>query len=284
MKTHARVTPFFPACLNRMRLVRTCLALICLPLACLALAACSPARTGLIDGTLTTNMRPAVSVTAAQPFVPADSGRLWVQPGTDQMTMVANASVDFAVYTDPAAAPNARLAYAAVIRLEDRDTWAFFPDPGNLPGSFGTVRTPDLTSRDGAVYTLSVPAQGDWASDLVTANGFPAPERWIAQRWVFMPDTDVRVIAEYREPWPDGFEAPAGDIMLLRDRDAEFLRSFEKRASAVFVFSADTGDFSGAPAPARRWNLPRTGPDVPRLAGEIMRLESSDSDSGGAFD
>lgn len=289
MKPSARVTLFFPArsvrsrsALARLALAR--LALACLALACLALAACSSARTGVVNGALTTNIRPAVSVTAEKPFVLTDSGRIWVQPRTDQMSITANASFDYAVYADPAAASNARLAYAAVIRLEDRDKWAFFPDPGNLSGSFGSVKTPGLVSREGAVYTLGVPARGDWASDLVTANGFPAPESWLARRWVFMPDTDIRVMAEYREPWPAGLEAPVKDIMLLRDSDAEYLRAFEKRSDAVFAFSAELGDFSGAPATAPRWKLPRLDPDVPKLAGEIMFLENSGGDGGGAYD
>ena len=252
-------------------------------LACLSLWACAPSRTGVVNGMLTTNVRPAIGVTANKPFTLADSGRIYAQPETNVNTAVANATFDYAVYTDPAVSPAERMAYAAIIRLEESDAWAFFPDAGKLPNSFGATRAPDFTGREGDVYTLCIPAEGDWASALVTANGAKSPAQWLAARWVFITDTDTKAIAEYREVWPEGLETPTTDMMLLYDKDAEYLRAFEKRARTVFSFDSSPGDFSSYAPASPRWNLPRMDPNIPALAGEIMSLENSDSnsDSGG---
>lgn len=246
--------------------------------ACITLAACSPARTGVIGGTLTTNLRPAIGISVGKPFILADSGRVWAMPKSNLQTNFANASFDYAVYTDPSVSPANRFAYAAIIRLTDKEHWTFQPETV-IPGVFGRTTVPAVRGREGKGFTVRVERAGDWAGELLALNGARGPSVWLAKRWVFVLDTDARAIAEYREPWPEGLEAPERGIMLLRDSDAEYLRGFEKRAEAVFSFGTDPGDFTGAP-PAAKWNHPREEPDVAALAGEVMYLENGDSDGG----
>ncbi|MDL2210174.1 hypothetical protein LJC26_05165, partial [Desulfovibrio sp. OttesenSCG-928-O18] len=110
---------------------------LCLVCAVVLLGACSPARTGVVDGTLTTNLRPAINIKANSPFALADSGRVWAFPLSEEMTRGNSATFDFAVYTDKSASPAGRLAYAAIIRLEDDTNWVFVPQGHKLPGMFG---------------------------------------------------------------------------------------------------------------------------------------------------
>jgi hypothetical protein len=245
--------------------------------ASLLVAACSPARTGVVNSTLTTNQRPAISIEPQAPLRLADSGRVWVSPRTDVVPGMATASFDYAVYTDPAASASSVLAYAAIIRLEDRDRWMFAPQGKALPGSFGNGKKFQEVCREGFLYTLHVPGAGDWVSELLTANGKAVPEAWIAKRWVFSLDSELRGLAEYREPWPADFDVPALDIVLLRPEHADFLREFDSRAQAAFGFSPESQEFSGPP-PSAAWTAAPVHPDVARLVGEVLAVDNSGND------
>ncbi len=245
-------------------------------LAGLFLAACSPARTGVVGGTLTTNVRPAVSIKANAPLVLADSGRLWPSPKTDGLPGEADASFDYAVYLDPSVPPSSRLAYAAIIRLEDMETWNF-TSQSTLPGAFGGRQRTAPIGHGGFMYTLYVPSSGDWASDLLAANGTPPPEAWVAKRWVYDVDKGARAIAEYREPWPADLDVPEAEILLIGDASADFLRAFERRALSVFTVAAELGDFSGVPEAQSSWEKAPSLPDVARLVGDISRMGTQDS-------
>lgn len=251
--------------------------------ASLLLAACSPARTGVVNGTLTTNVRPAVSISANAPFVLADSGRLWLSPVTNAVPGLADASFDYAVYTDPSVSPASRFAYAAIIRLQDMETWNFTPQR-SLPGAFGAKQRTARIAHGGFMYTLHVPSGhadaalgGDWASDLLAANGVTPPSAWIAKRWVYDVDRGARAIAEYREPWPADLDVPEEDLLLVGSEDLEFLRDFERRALAAFSMTADIGDFPGIPETRTAWKRPASLPDAVRLAGDIVYAVSHDA-------
>lgn len=251
---------------------------VLLAAASLSLFACSPARTGVVNGALTTNLLPPVTIQANAPFALADSGRVWASPRVaDDVTADADMSVDYAVYTDPSAPLSARFAYAAIIRFDDPAAWAFVPQGAKLPGSFGQVKPSGPPALEGTMSTLRVPSVGDWAAELLAANGAAVPEQWLAARWIYNLDSGGRAMAEYREPWPEGLEAPDGGIMPLRDRDAEFLRAFENRAAAVFSVDSARGDFSGAPRLTNQWQKPADAPDVVRLVGDIRREYHDDS-------
>lgn len=245
------------------------LVLLC---AAAALAACSPARTGVVDGTLTTNVRPGMAITANKPLEFVSGGRTWSTIKANGTTATSNASFDYALFVDPAVPPAEKFACAAFVRLEENTAWFFVPQGNNLPGQFGPA-TPALpASREGRIYTLHVPSENDWASDVLRENGQTPPKAWLVQRWVFSLESDVRAMAEYREPWPASFDVPQSEFMPLRDADAGRLRDFAKRARAAFSFEDTTAEFIAAPQAGRAWNTPRAAPDVPRLVGEVIYI------------
>lgn len=246
--------------------------------ASLLFAACSAGRTGVVGGVLTTNQRPAISIAVKAPFTLADCGRVWASPRTMEVPGSVTASFDYAVYTDGTVSPAAKIAYAAIIRLEDAERWNFVPQGNTLPGSFGVRQGAGPVDRAGALYTLHVPAAGDWASELLAANGTAVPHAWIAKRWLFSLDKGTRAMAEYREPWPADLDVPQTDLMLLSASNAEFLKAFETRALAVFSFDTAVGDFSG-PAPTSGWHASPVPPDVKNLSGDVISTENASSGS-----
>lgn len=254
-----------------------------LALACVSLFACSPARTGVVDGALTTNLTPAATVRANAPFALADSGRVWVsQENSDDFINPAPMSFDYAVYTEPGVSPASRFAYAAIIWLEDPKAWTFEPQGGKLPGSFGGVKPFGPAGLNGTMYTLCVPGAQeeakDWAGELLVANGTAIPEFWLAKRWVFDLYNDGRVMAEYREPWPDWLEKPGDEVTLVRQKEVEYLRDFEKRAVEVFSVEAAQGEFAVAPA-SGQWQKPAERPNITRLVGDVRRQYNDGGDN-----
>jgi hypothetical protein len=237
-----------------------------------ALAACSPARTGVINDTLTTTYKPGLAITTNKPLALASSGKIWAPVKGDDIAAISSAIFDYALYVDPTVSPAEKFAYAAFIRLEDKARWMFQPQGHGLPGQFGAGKSVLPEGREGKIYTLHVPSQNDWASDVLRENGHTPPEAWLVKLWVYSLDSDARAMAEYREPWPEYFEVPSSDIMLLNDTSADFLRNFEKRAVAAFVFDATSADFSGVPQSAPAWKTPRVDPDAERLVGDIIRI------------
>ena len=242
----------------------------------LSLVACFSARTGVVNGTLTTNVRPVVSIKANAPFVLADSGRLLPFPETDELPGLADASFDYAVYTDPSVSPASRFAYAAIIRMDDMETWNF-TSQRMLPGAFGARQRVAHIGHGGFVYTLHVPSVGDWGSDLLAANGTTPPTAWIAKRWVYDIDKGARAIAEYREPWPVNIDVPEAEILLIGDGGTKFLQDFERRALTVFSVAAELGDFSGVQQVQSSWTKASSLPNITRLAGDVLRMGARDS-------
>lgn len=246
--------------------------------ASILLAACGAQRTGVLNNTLTTNVKPAITITAHAPFAVVDAGRVWAVPKTDVTPGMADTSFDYAVYASPTASVSTAFAYAAILRLDDSANWEFVPKGSRIQGSFGARKKVEPAKRDGAVYTLHVPPAGDWASALLAENGHAIPEAWIAKRWMFSLDSASRAVAEYREPWPAGLEVPESDIMLLRESHAVFLQEFEKRAFAVFSFDTSTSDFGETPPRVSTWKRSPVSPNVERLAGDVIQVDRSMSD------
>lgn len=242
------------------------------------LAACGARQTGVLHNTLTTNVKPAITITAHAPFAVVDAGRVWTVPKTDVTPGMADTSFDYAVYASPAAPVSSAFAYAGIIRLDAGDMWEFVPKGNRIQGSFGARKKVEPVNRDGAVYTLRVPAEGDWASALLAENGHAIPEAWIAKRWMFSLDSASRAVAEYREPWPAGLDVPESDIMLLRESHAVFLQEFEKRAFAVFSFDTSIGDFSETAPRVSTWKRSPVQPNVERLAGDVIQVDRSMGD------
>ncbi|GHV54102.1 hypothetical protein FACS1894206_06150 [Deltaproteobacteria bacterium] len=253
-------------------MVQTSIRNISLLLAASLLAACSPARTGVIDGRLTTNLKPAIGIKAGAPFAVAANGRLWVNQHGQEITADVLVSVDYAFYTDKAVSPSSCFAYAAIMRLDSAPYWVFVPQGHPLRGMFGVRKKLDPPVREGSVYSLRVAGADDWASNVLLANGHEAPEAWLAKRWVFSVSDGVRAMAEYREPWPKDMTVPEGNTGLVGDREIAYLRDFDNRAN-VFRFDAERGDFSEVKASVGQsaWKMPETVLDVEKIVGEVIQ-------------
>ena len=66
-------------------------------LSVMALAACSPARTGVINGTLTTTYKPGLTISAEKPLALASSGRVWSGIKGDDIATISSAMFDYAL-------------------------------------------------------------------------------------------------------------------------------------------------------------------------------------------
>ncbi len=241
------------------------------------LAACSPVRTGVTGNTLTTNASPSASVTANAPFALAGHGRLWVTPASDAMGNSTSASFDYAIYTDAATPPARGFAYAAIIRLTDKENWFFEPQTWKLPGALYMRSESGPIGLAWTTQVLSVPsAYDDWISDLWRTNKQDVPETWIAKRWIASMDDGMRVLVEYREAWPQCAEEFTPGLPLTSKEDM-CLRDFGKRADAVFTVAPGATDL-GAAAPPAGLALPQSLPDLGRLVGKV---KYNDKSSGG---
>jgi hypothetical protein len=246
------------------------LALLVLAGIMIPLAACSPARTGLVGNTLTSNTRPAISITANTPLQPVAGGRLWFDLPSPQIQSSATASFAYAVFSIPHnSGPVAVHAHAIISRLEDTNAWRFqhdsFKDPKALSFSSGIA-------HGGYGWTAQImhtPARGDWFSELWVVNGRQVPEAWLAKRFAALLNDGNKAIFEYREPWPVNASMPAMDP-LITDISGDALTSFSQRADKAFSVSAERGSFEGAPtAPSALPVLPDIIPNLLRLVGEV---------------
>lgn len=237
--------------------------------ACL-LAACTPARTGVIGNTLTTNIKPHISITAQGQLHVLAHGKITPYAETDRMGAKAGVSFDYALFADDnaTASPEAPcFAYAAIVRLAQPNMWRFHP-----PVPAQNVLFSGSTTMDGIVFlhqVLHIPSHNDWASDVWTVNGQQSPTCWIIKRWTAHLGDDARAIMEYREPWKG--EAPvSASIGAMGNNAGETLQAFVSRADAAFSVNRKGGDFSvGNTPPASKLALPEKDPDIARLFGAI---------------
>ena len=242
---------------------------MCLLFAAVLPAACSEARTEVVGNTLATNVKPYISITGAAPLVVQGHGRLWPLVATDTTSAGATASFDYALYADTDNGPVTRYAYAAITRLSQPKGWRFTPQSSRFDGAFS------VSNRSGwNEQLLRVPREGDWSSDIWKSNGRAVPEYWLAKRVVTNMTDAVRVVMEYREPWPDVIDVVSLDIVSLRGAGAEELRAFIARADAAFVVEKKKGAFtSGVRAPQATLVVTQTQiPDYPKLVGAVVAI------------
>ncbi|MDL2272470.1 DUF4851 domain-containing protein [Desulfovibrio sp. OttesenSCG-928-I05] len=240
-----------------------------------ALCACSPARTGTVGNTLTTNTRPQISMTANTPLQRADSGTLWVAAKNSGHSMnPPMVEFSYALFADSAASqggPVTVSAHALLMRLPDSRLWRFSPDswPQFQTLPFGASASGDLLWP---ARLLRVPAEGDWISEMWKTNGREVPEFWLAKRWADTLGETAKGIMEYREPWPDGL-----DETMMFGESAELVAAFIKRADAAFSMDMS---YTGLPetVPAAAMTRPAMRPDTLRLVGDIDAADGSDSD------
>ena len=248
-------------------------------IACLlALSSCSPRQQGASSRGFYASGRPNFSITVTEPLSLAHTGFLTAEVPAD-VRMYPRGSFRFAVFDDAGQGSVNRHAHMILSELPRLDwqweleTWAA---PEAL--SYEKVRK---AGKNWTVQILTVSSSKDWFSSLWQDNGRSVPEAWLAKRWSATPDTNVRIVAEYREPAPlcmrDTLAAPPSESRGVplaskapwRDCEREIL-DFSARADAVFAFDR-AGDLPDRPE-QRSSSLPAMSPDMGKLVGKAESI------------
>lgn len=243
-----------------------------------ALVSCSAdaARTGVVGNTLTTNVRPYVSVRLDTAFTLLGAGKTLLAAKTDITTDEAAVWLHYAMFAaDAGDGPQKRFAWTAVARLETPKAWRFQPG-GTFPGAF-SANVPGLEPAFAGQWSgslLRITADGDWTSGVLAENAQAAPNAWLAARWILHLNDATKVLAEYREPWPEDIDPQnMADPRFLRDAALDYFDAFTRRAKAAFTVTKDKGDFKTASeTPLPHFALPRSRPVVAQLIGEVVSL------------
>lgn len=235
----------------------------------LLLAACTPARTGVIGNTLTTNVKPEISITGMAPFSVRDYGRMLVESGPPDGEGTANLTVDYAFFADRDHAD--RLAYAAIVRITNDNFWHFQP-PAKFDDAFSESRQ-HLGGFQWSEQLLRVASEKDWGSGAWEDLGGPVPEFWLVKRWVTHLDKSVRAVMEYREPWPKAMRIFSGTVIVSDEANAA-LRQFLARADTAFAVEKKRGEFDkNSPKPnTAKGRIPL---NVAAAIGTVIRVQNS---------
>ncbi|MCL1915922.1 MAG: DUF4851 domain-containing protein [Desulfovibrionaceae bacterium] len=238
-------------------------------LAALVLAACTPARTGVIGNTLTTNVKPRISITGLAPLGLLSHGSQRFRAATDVTAITAAVTLNFAVFADlrPNAPPS--MAHAAIARFEDPARWRFLPSADSLE-AFSASRT-KLDGMDFVVQLLRTPAADDWTGGLWRDGGYAVPEYWLVKRWVAHLDDAARAVMEYREPWPDCLPEFLPGVVMVSESAYQCLNEFVTRADAAFLVERKGGDFKSGEAPSgSALTGANPSPDLQKIMGGIV--------------
>ena len=233
----------------------------------LILSACSPAITGVTGNSLTRNNFPSATITANEPLQLLGYGRQFVTLRSDILTLRPTGIFDYAVFSDSKEGPVTRSAHSIMLRPTDQNQWRFVLESWRGPNTF-FMRGTGFDGMNWTEQLMSVTSQGDWFSDMWVASGREVPERWLAKRFSATPADFVRMVAEYREPWPDCMAPDIRSLELVSNAD-ECLGPFLKRADTAFSIQRAALDTSVPPAGPSVLTLPPTAPNATRLAGEV---------------
>ena len=231
---------------------------------------CTAAFSGVSGDTLTRTSYPPLSVTANAPFVLQGQGREWVTFESESLARQPLGQMDYAVYAPESTGPVTRHAHAFITLPTDDKRWEFLPE--NSPGgNVLALNKRELNGYTGIEQIIRVPSEGDWFSTLWTANGRDVPHIWLARRFMATPQRFLRVIAEYREPWPDCLDTQVKDLMFA---SSECLQGFFNRSQDVFTLRMAADPARMPPAARPFTNKPPFSANMKKLAGELRFIES----------
>ncbi|SBV94946.1 exported hypothetical protein [uncultured delta proteobacterium] len=244
-------------------------------LAACILTACTPARTGVIGNTLTTNVKPEISITGQAPLTIQASGRLRPNSGMATISDSADFTFDYAFFMANTA--EQRFAYAAIVRIDNEGRWLFQP-PARFDGAFA-VNDRIIGGFQWSIQLLRVSSDKDWGSAVWSDvnGGAPAsgmPEFWLAKRWITHLNSTTRAVMEYREPWPGNLAVLGADTVIVSDSTAAILQQFDARADAAFLVEKKRGEFDT--------NTPQPQTSKPRVPVNMAKLVGTVIDRGGS--
>ncbi|MDL2210173.1 DUF4851 domain-containing protein [Desulfovibrio sp. OttesenSCG-928-O18] len=236
------------------------------------LVGCTAARIGVSGNNLVRTAYPRTSIAAKTPLILQGYGRQWVSLPTEYMGMQPTGGMDYAVYGEGSEGPITRHAHAFIVRPGNDYNWYFQPESYPAPGGVHIGRK-DIDGYRWVTQILRVDGEKDWFSAMWKESGRDVPEFWIARRFSATPERATRVVAEYREPWPECLDPGVKDLVFVR---ASCLEGFLERADAAFTLNMGAPENAeeppAAPSVLRRPPFP---PDMKRLAGELQQEDFS---------
>ncbi len=225
----------------------------------------TPALTGVSGSSLFSTQYPPVAVAANAPLTLKGYGNLWVSLyNQESLTTQPTGSFAYAVYSGGDSGPVTRHAHALIVRPQS-GVWSFQLESFKGPDTFSLSKS-DIGGITWTAQIMRVASRGDWFSAMWTENKRSVPELWIAKRFSATPDRQVRMVAEYREPWPECLDPMIPDLSLT---PADCLKGFLGRADAAFTLDAPVPAVQETPAPSML-HVPPVQPNTRKLAGEVQ--------------
>ena len=227
----------------------------------------APAVTGVSGNTLFSTGFAKVAFSANAPLEMQGHGSLWVSLyAQDSLSNHPEGNFAYAVYADTPSGPVTRQAHTIILQISDDIHWSFQLNGFVWPTPLGQGQV-DVNGTNWTTRIMRVPSEGDWFSAMWVENGRTVPAFWLAKRFSATPQGGTRMVAEYREPWPDCLPP---DLTELAFAPAECLKGYMDRADAAFTLDSPIPGQASAKASGLKLP-PSMLPDTRKLAGEVRR-------------
>ena len=266
--------------LKRIR-VLSFLALSLLALA--LLCGCTPRQKGAATQGFYATGKGAFSVGINPPLALASTGVLLGNVPAD-VIVGPQATFTYALFTDSREGQVTRHVHAIFSELP-RDLWRWEMESWARPESLSYEQR-NAGGRFWTIQIMPVTAGTDWFSALWQVNGRSTPDFWVAKRWSARPESEIRIVVEYREPAPLCMQERliAADTARRTDRNAPTLRGrtlrtdceqdieeFSRRADAA----VDLNGLEQLPeSPLQMLTArPAFSPDMGRLVGRAEYVD-----------
>ncbi|MCC8193468.1 MAG: DUF4851 domain-containing protein [Deltaproteobacteria bacterium] len=230
------------------------------------LGGCAAARNGVFGTSLVRTQYPRLTMTANPPLVLQGYGRQWVSLPTDYLGIEPSGIMDFAVYGEGTEGPVTRHGHVFVVRPSEDKRWRFKPESFKPFGGLAIGRK-EINGYRWTVQVLRVDGEKDWFSAMWRESGREVPAFWLARRFSASPERSTRVVAEYREPWPDCLDPAAKNLLFVRK---ECLEGFFERSDRAFFLDMHEPEALEDPAAPQLVTKPAISPDMKKLAGELQ--------------
>jgi hypothetical protein len=241
------------------------------------LCGCAPRQKGAATQGFYATGKGAFSVGINPPQALASTGTLLGNVPSD-VTAGPQATFTYALFTDNREGLVTRHVHAIFSELP-QDLWRWEMETWARPESLSYEQR-SAGRRFWTIQILPVTAEADWFSALWQSNGRSTPDFWLAKRWSARPESEIRIVVEYREPAPLCMQERliAADTARRTDRNAPTLRGqtlrsdcdqdieeFSRRADAA----VDLNGLEQLPGEPLQMLTARPGflPDMGRLVG-----------------
>ncbi len=235
------------------------------------LSGCVPSMSGISGSSLARTRYPRLTISANPPLAMQAYGRQWVSLPSTYLGTEPTGEMDYIVYGDGGEGPVIRHAHALVVRPSNDMAWYFQPESSKGPGALA-MGNAEVNGYRWTTQILRVDGETDWFSAMWRESGREVPALWIARRFSATPQRATRVVAEYREPWPECLDPEAKDLVFVRK---SCLEGFLERSDAAFLLDMQAPETIEAPSGPSVLAKPPFQPDMKKLAGELREEDYS---------